>query len=378
MLLAAFCLLGAGALEVMALIPNPGPGLRPMSQSPGLVGAQVVLAVAFVVTAGLCAVFVPRLALAGAVIAAGIVMADAGLVVADFGGLSIGQAGLALWLLVAALGLGAGGAGCGLVAQPPGSLRGLPGPGSSINRPIAGLTLVAAVLLGVALIPSWDRYDFVYRNLGRSVVVLDGDPFAAGVATVVAVGTVMAAFAFAAVPVAAVLLRPARAAVLLTVGVVTVACSQVLSALIGIVDLKLSEFFTPVFTPLRAAEAGAVVRGSLTIWFDVEVVAAVALLVLVVARWWTPSGGSLFDSYPVDVTAAPASPVWIEGSTAVGAPGTIGYGAVSASSAPGRPRVEPLPWPDPPRPQGPAADAPVWPAPPPAPPTLGSPPDWPR
>jgi hypothetical protein len=393
MLLAAFFLLGAGALEILALIPNQGPGVQPMSQSPGLVAAQIVLAAAFVGVAGLCAVFARRLALAGAVIAAGIVICDIGLVISDLGPLLAYRGiGLAPWLQGAALVFGAGGAVCGLVAQPPGSLRRLPGPGSRVNVPIAWLTLIASVLLGVAFVPAWDRYDFVFTTLGRSKIYLTGNPFGSGMPWEVAVGTVLTAVTFAALPVLGVLLRPARACVLLIVGVAVVAGSQALSAVVGILGAKVSNFYSAFFTPAVAAADGTVLHSSLTLWFDIEVVAILALLVLVVARWWTPAGGSLFDSYAVDVIAprGPSPMPWIYGSTAVNPPGTIGYGATaSAWPAAGSRHVDwlpaagtdtarldsPPPGPLAPNPLGPvvpeldrlAGHDTVWPAPPPSP-----------
>jgi hypothetical protein len=322
----AVFLVAAAALEILALFPSQGQGIGfgSLSHSDSQVAAQIILAVGFAVTGSLCGFPSRRLSLAGAVIAAGIVACEVGLVLADFGTVVAStSAGLGLWLQAISLIVAAFGIVCAFVAHPGASWRGAVSPGDSVNRSVAWMTLIASAALGVALIPAWDRLDFDYVSFDTHRIILSGNAFSSSNPGLVQFGTALTAAAFVLVPLVGVLWRPARVGVLVTVGVVLVVASQAVMAVLDLVAINIDQYMSS--TEIYDA-GGVILRPSLTWWFDLEVIAALALLVLVVARWWTPVGGSLYDSYPVGPLPQPAPSPWIQGSTAP-APGTIGYGA---------------------------------------------------
>ncbi|HLI01514.1 MAG TPA: hypothetical protein VKV06_12080 [Acidimicrobiales bacterium] len=295
----AIALLGAAGLELAALLPG-GRQVAPMADSAPAVAGHVVLAAGLALAGGLCTSRQSRPAVAGTMLATGIVLADVGVVLSDCGN---GFPAAGVWLEVVSLCAAAAGVALGWRdARRRVQLR----ESSSSHRrlttqpALAAATALFALVLGVALVPVWNRYDLLYTALGRSEVRLPGGIFASGTPTIVAVGTLLTGLVFVAVPVVSLWWRPARLGILATGGVLLVAASQMMAALAGMLFIGAGSFLPHA----EAADVGLVVHASLTSWFDLEVVAGVGLLVFLVVRWWTPPDAAIPDEGPAWVPAA--------------------------------------------------------------------------
>ncbi len=335
--LAAVLLAAAAALEVVALALRQSPGQLPLSHDGPTVASHVVIAAGLLVSAGLCAVRSRGLVVAGAMIAAGIVAANLGNVISDFGTvLAVTTASGGLWTEAGVLVLGAVGAIVGLAGSTSAgsSSAGSSSAGQALEPSVAwtpigepgrrgfdgrrlpavGLAVwtgIASVVLGVAFLPAWDRYHFVFVTVGTSRNVFAGSAFMRGTPGLTTAGDIVAALALALLPVVAILWPRPRAGVPLGLGVVIVVVAQTISAVAGIFHVPLSQFVSA----RTATEFGVVLHVSLTGWFDLEVVAGLALLVLLASRW---------EALAPDDDAAPVPPL-PSGSTGWNPPGSAGW-----------------------------------------------------
>jgi hypothetical protein len=337
-LVGAVALLGSSVLQVVALFPHQAHGFIALSSQGSSIGQQVVLAVGTALAAVAVMGSGRRAGIAGAWLAAGIALAGLGVVISSLGEiLPVARAGTGLVLVVAAWAVGAVGALLALVGQPAGSLgrpRGSARSGG--GGPITVMTVIVALVLAVALLPAWDSYRLTSSITGRSITVTMGSAFASSNPGWVTFGDVVAAIGFFVPPALAALWRPARIGIFLSGGVLVVVVGQLVAGLAGIYETTAATIGASSST---AAAEGLVIRSSLTAWYDVEVVAALALVVLLVARWWTPAGGSLLDTYPsaVRVTpgAAPGPPgPWSRPGGAFPAPGSDRWSPVSTAASP--------------------------------------------
>jgi hypothetical protein len=359
---AGLLLIVSAVASVAALFFGQGQGIGPADTSTATVVATVIPAVGLAL-AGAAVTSRRLVSAAGAAVAVGIVLADLGIAVSNLASvLAQTSAGAGSWLAAAGWVLAAVGATLAVAAQPHGG----------VGRPrrrgdhsgLVVLTTVVAVVLGVALLPAWDHYAVHSTVTGATIQKGEGSVFSAANPAWVVVGGILQAAALLVVPILAVLWRPARLGVLVSAGVLVVLAGQIASAVAG-----LSQSAATLFTPSQVSRFGLVIRPSLSPWFDLEAVAGVALLLLLVARWWTPPGGSLLDTYPLE-----RQPGGTWGSPSGFGPPT----RVPHHPAP-PPAASPRSWPAaPPPPSWGAAcsaqvSAPSW---PPAPPPPWAPPSW--
>ncbi|MHB8504866.1 MAG: hypothetical protein ACYDEN_03985, partial [Acidimicrobiales bacterium] len=244
----------------------------------------------------------------------------------------------------------------------------------SRHRPpalIAPLAALAAVVMAATLLPAWDHYVLYIHALGQSRSVDAGSAFAASTPTGGLVGDLIAAVAWAVVPVAGVLWRPGRIGALLSAGVLVAVASQVASAVAG--------FDAPgtlqlLVSPADIQRYGVVLQSaSLTGWYDVEVLSGLALAMLLLVRWWTPEPvADVADAWP-----SPASwpPPWPSTGSTVDTPAPFAPEGPSPWAPPGQ--SGPPPWAPPGRSGPPPWAPPGQSGPPPwAPPGQSGPPPW--
>jgi hypothetical protein len=294
-LVAAGLLSVSAALHIAMVFPAQGHLVPAFDDHAYLVVQQVVLAVGWLAAAGLVARGRPVPATAGAVLATGIAAAELGVVVANLCQvLAESTAGVGAWMLVAAWMVGLVGAVLSLVAAGPvgmGELTVLGRPGRLVGRGSVVMVVVgtaAAVAAGVALLPAWDHYVITSSALHRTIARESlGSAFASGTPRGVLEGDLLTAVAFAFVPVVGLWWRPGRVGALLGGGVLVVVAAQLISAVVG---LKSSPGSFGI-TAAQVRTYGVEVHSSLTAWFVAEAVAGVALLLVILARWWrTPQG----------------------------------------------------------------------------------------
>lgn len=268
----------AAVLHVVCLFFPQGSGYSSMAGSTQLVVAQAILAGGWLVATGLVVPLSTRPA--GGALAAGLALAELGLVVSTVGGV-LEVPGPGLLLLAAGWVVGAAGAVVALLAPPwaPGGLRRGSGP-----APLILCMAAAGILLGVALLPAWDHYQLAFRAFNQLLSVNQGNAF--DQPAVVLAGTLVAAVAWAVVPIAAAFWRPARLGVVAAGGVLVAVASQAASAVVG---LDPPGVVYSIYPPASVHRLGiSVVGASLRPWYDVEVIAGVALALVLVARWWVP------------------------------------------------------------------------------------------
>lgn len=367
-------LLGAAVLHVVGLFPSLGTGAGSQSATASSVVLEAILAAGWLAAAAFLLAGRARPAAAGAGLAIGLALAEAGIVLSNVAStFSATTVGPGTWLIIASWAAGAAGAVLAVSAAP---ARTLGSPGRPGHRELVPLTAIAAVVLGYALLPAWDRYALDLAAIGEVKVERLGSAFAAHTATGVVAGDLIAAVMFAAVPILAVLWRPGRLGTFLTGGVLVVVVAQLASAVAGF-QITNPDYFASS-GEVRALDL-SVQSSALTVWFDIEVVAALALLVLVVARWWTPDGGSLLASYPTTGLQGSDQP-WTYGHdpTRPGywmPPGAAPLGTTAAAPAhPAPPSYGAPPWGYGPPSAAPYGHAPAWGAPP-VPPGAPEPPE---
>ena len=340
----------AAVLHVVELFPAQGGGVPSQAHTVSLVVMQAILAAGWLAAAACTAV--ARLRPAGVAVAAGLAASELGFVVANVGQVAAGTS----------LGAGSYLAALAWVAGLAGVLVGLRASRGSLGRPVfrsappgmlAPLTAVVSIVLGVALLPAWDRYLLDLRVTGRVLTLDLGSAFSHTTPTSVLVGDLIAAAAFAVVPLVAVLWRPGRLGALCSAGVLVAATAQLCSAVSGFSVSSPTALGVPA-TQVRAL--GVVVGNSaLTAWFDVEVLAALALAVLLVARWWTPehTPAGAGWAWPVSSGVAAGGPGW--------APAGPGWPVAAPPGWGGQPSgwgSEPAGWGA--QPPGWGADGPSW------------------
>jgi hypothetical protein len=315
----------AAVLHVAGLFLGQGGGLGPMSHSAQSVVAEVVLAGGWLLAAGLAAP--ARTRPAGAAVAAGLALGELGLVVSELLGLGT-TPGPGYVVVAAGWLVGAIGAAVAVLGSP--LHLGRP----SRHQPpalLAPLAAVAAIVMAVALLPAWDHYVLYIHAVGQSRSLDEGSAFAASTPTGALVGDLMAAVAWVAVPVAGVLWRPGRIGVLAGAGVLVAVASQVTSAVVG---FDAPGTLRTLVTPQEIQRYGVVLQSSsLTGWYDVEVLAALVLTMLLMVRWWAPDGPG-------------ASAAWTPPGAGMGAPWTLAapWAFPGPSSGPW-PSPGPAPWP---------------------------------
>ncbi len=275
-------LVAAAVLHVVGLFLGQGGGLGPMAHSAQSVVAEVVLAGGWLLAAALAAPAWTRPA--GAAVGAGLALGELGLVVSELLGLGT-TPGPGYVVVAAGWLVGAIGAAVTVLGSP--LHLGRP----SRHQPpalLAPLAAVAAIVMAVALLPAWDHYVLYIHAVGQSRALDEGSAFAASTPTGALVGDLMAAVAWVGVPVAGVLWRPGRIGVLAGAGVLVAVASQVTSAVVG---FDAPGTLRGLVTPQEIQRYGVVLQSSsLTGWYDVEVLAALVLAMLLMVRWWTPDG----------------------------------------------------------------------------------------
>ncbi len=315
-------LLVAVGAEVAAVFPSQGSGpqggLGTIGDVGSLVAIQVVLAGGFFAAALLVGFALvagrPAPARAGAFLAIGIAAGTAGLVLSTFAtDLQVVSGSWGLWLQAVALVAAALGAIVTLAGSRAAS-RWRPFAAKRPDAATVALTAVAAAVLGYALLPSWDRYRTVSTVTGRVIVSESGSVFARHAPGGLLAATALASVAFFVVPLLAAQTRSSRLALFAAGGIVVAVASQCVSAFVAAIETKPT---TPGWSAGAVALYGLHVDGSLTPWFDAEVVAAVAVLALCVARWWTGDGEPGWGTSPV-TGGGPATAFALYGSTAAG------------------------------------------------------------
>jgi hypothetical protein len=316
------------ALHIAMLFPAQGHLVPAFDDHSYLVVQQAVLTVGWLAAAGLVAMGRPVPVTAGAVLAAGMAVAELGVVVANLCQvLAESTAGVGAWMLVAAWTVGLLGAVLALAAADrtgPGEPAVLGRPGRLVGREsmvMVAVGSVAAFLVGVALLPAWDHYvifsSALHRTIGEESL---GSAFAAGTPGGVQAGDLVTAAAFAVVPLIGLWWRPGRVGALLGGGVLVVVAAQLASAVVG---YRTSAGSLGI-TAAQVRTYGVEVHSSLTSWFVVELVAGVALLVVICARWWWTPQGWTWRVRPLG--AGPAAAGWADDRGGRPLPGREAYG----------------------------------------------------
>jgi hypothetical protein len=279
-------LLATVVLHIVAMFPNYFTGGAPAS-----ITSQADQAALYAVVAGAWATALgfglagPRWVRIAAAFAAGTALAELGFRVSDLGQVfryGTGQAGAGLWIMTAAWVVGAAGAGVAVAAVRSGGHRAAADPpASGFNRwgSVAAIGVLSVATAGFFL-PAWDHYMGVSTTAGRAVSFNLGNAFAEPWQIVI--GNVLSALAIAAVPILAAVFmwRDRRAAVAATSAVLTVLAAQFVSAVI-----QVDQAVPPSIAGLSGAQArqlGLTLSLRLTGWFALDMIAALALLVVTV------------------------------------------------------------------------------------------------
>lgn len=342
-LLGAALLAAAALLAVIALWPAYYVGIYSLVDKSDLIVATAITAAGWLAAAGLVASRRPALVEAGAFAAAGLSITDLGLRLADLGQLSNLQGGRGLWLFSVAWVVAAAGSASACVAVFTRGERVLR-PWTAPSPTQAGLmaaTVAAAGLLAVAFVFAWDRY-IITTVADPTVRLSTVQGYAFSGPGLLIAGNVLVAVALGLIPVAAVLLRPVRAGAYLLAGALVVALAQVVSAVVQTLetaDPNQALGALPVGAQQQIVPLGPVVSLHLTGWFDAEMAAVLALLVL--GALWAARD----DHVASPASALPATAGW-------GTPGGWGAAGWSAYPGDGYPGGERPAWRDPGLPPG--------------------------
>jgi hypothetical protein len=240
-----------------------------------LLAIQIVLAVAFLLAAAACVARGPQLTMAGAAFSAGVVAADVGLVISAYPQNTAAGTGLRLAtyaLLPAALGAAA----AWLAARR-----------SVVVAAVAERSETDRMLAVLTFLVAWDRNRVFSSADGRYLIdVEQGSVWARHTPSSLVAGSVLAAVVFFVVPTMVMAGRRSRMGLFAAGGVVVAAAAQALSGYVGLSSPGVADFATAA----QIKTLGLSETNSLTPWWDAEVLAVVALLVLLVARWQLPRG----------------------------------------------------------------------------------------
>lgn len=368
-LLGAALLAAAALLAVIALWPAYYVGIYSLIDKTDLIVATAITAAGWLAAAGLVASRRPALVEAGAFAAAGLSITDLGLRLADLGQLSNLQGGRGLWLFSIAWVVGAAGSASACVAVFTRGERVLR-PWSTPSSTQAGLmaaTVAAAGLMAVAFVFAWDRY-IITTLADPTVRVSTVQGYAFSGPGLLIAGNVLVALTLGLLPVAAVLLRPVRVGAYLLAGALVVALAQVVSAVVQTLETADPNQALGALAPgaqQQIVPLGPVVSLHLTGWFDAEMAAVLALLVLgalwaarddrqsapasilpATAGWGTPSGWGAagWSAYPGDGYPGGERPAWRD----PGLPSGDGRPAQTAWTPAPQHAIPPPPAPPPP------------------------------
>lgn len=280
-------LLLSAALPIIGLFPPQGPRYPAGSAVEGQIVEQAILAAGWL-AAAVIVLFRRPLSVAACMGAVGIGLAQVGLAVTDFAGVAaVTRLDIGAWLGLVAWIPGLAGAAIGLcVAARMTSPTNRPGRPRRIvgarGWSLTLATLVVGVGLGVALLLGWGSYSVTARATHRTIIATTlGDAFAHGTPTGVLIGTLLGALALVFVPLLAVMWRPTRGGVALSGGVLVVIAARAIAEFVHFRE-ALSVFSRATVTNGRF---GPALHFWLSGWFIVQLVAAVALLVLVIVKW---------------------------------------------------------------------------------------------
>lgn len=348
-LLAALLAVVAAAVEVVALFPSQGRGLLTMAHSGPELAIQVTVAAGFV--AGAVALLVGQArgaaaSRAGALLVLGVTLASVGLVIGNFANdLAATSGGFGLWLQAVALVVAGAAAAVGLAGTRTAAGWRPVGARSAPGGAFVLVGIVAAGVLGYALLPSWDRYVVYSSVAGRKVATIElGSVFATTTPTWVLVGTAIAAIVFFVLPVVAVRPGAGRLLGFAAGGAVIVVAAQAISAVVQMIGTRADS----LYPASQVRSLGLTLDTSLTPWYDAEVVAAVVVLAVLVARWYAPDGditgpssGTASSDPDVSRFAPQGSTAWTGRPEVAATPGpTTGYPGDPAGMPP-RPHLPP-------------------------------------
>jgi len=286
-MLAGGLLASTVVLHVTAMFPTYFAGDSPQS-----IASQSDQAALYAVVAGVWAIALgfglssPSRVRSATGIAVGAAVAELGYRVSDLGQVfryGASQAGVGIWLMVAAWAVGAAGAAVAVLAV----RRSAHTPRIRAEKPavpkaaaIAALALLSLAVAGLFL-PAWDHYEGTSSVTARAFSFNLGNAFAEPWQVVT--GNVLTAVAIAAVPILAGwwLWRDRDGAAGATAGVLGMLAAQFVAAVTQ-VDQAVPPAIAGV-SPSQARQLGLVINLNLTGWFLLDVLAAFALFALTMA-----------------------------------------------------------------------------------------------